>query len=71
MGSFDEVSVFCPKCGCGKLVQSKAGMCNFDQWSVYKAPLEVIADVSSNSPYKCESCGHNIRVLVQHMVAVT
>ena len=71
MGLFDEVSVFCPSCNAGQLVQSKASdHASLRQWTIYKAPIDVLVDIAKDSPITCPSCGHGIVVEIQHMVSV-
>lgn len=64
MGSFDTVSINCPKCGYKSQTQSKAGSCSLNDYTRWDAPPEILVDIARN-PICCYVCGTNFVVKIQ------
>ena len=67
MGMFDSVFVGCPRCGKETELQSKAGDCYMQRFSLTDAPEKVIRDIAQYEPTTCD-CGLRFRVIVQPAV---
>ena len=70
MGLFDRLWLICP--GCRKRIEfrSKAGECSLENYSIWDAPLSILADAAEDTDIYCERCGINIQVIVQRIVMV-
>ena len=61
MGMFDRVMVDCPNCGDRVELQSKAGNCNLDKYTLETAPVQILVDIM-NIPEHCD-CGAWLAVI--------
>ncbi len=55
MGCFDSVNVPCPRCGHVNVLQNKAGPCLLNTYSLWNAPLDILADLADTREL-CEKC---------------
>lgn len=62
MGSFDTVWVDCRRCGKQIGFQSKAGDCLLKNYSVWKAPVEILGKL--NGTTKDCVCGETVKIRV-------
>lgn len=72
MSSFDEVKFKCPACGKRNKYQSKAGPCRMGNFTLFTAPLVVIADINEEGEQgrlRCEHCNVILSIPVQFMVS--
>lgn len=63
MGAFDSVYAVC-ECGNQLEFQSKSGDCEFRQYYLNNAPLDVLCDVNRHSPLCCD-CGNWLEVDIE------
>jgi len=64
MGMYDDVIVYCPRCGDEHEFQSKSGPCCLKRYSLNNCPNDVMSDINRHSPYKCD-CGVELEVDVK------
>jgi hypothetical protein len=67
---FDSVIVQCPECGVNVVYQSKAGDCRLNRYTIFDAPIRVLADVSYPHFETCAH-GHKVQIRLQHIATVT
>jgi len=70
---FDEVGLYCPKCGKAIVFQSKAGPCELRSYILETAPLLVLADLNSDGAkgrLYCEHCHVQIEIPIRFIVSV-
>lgn len=63
MGMFDRVYVDCPHCGQHTELQSKAGECMLNSWTLKTAPRNVLEDLAYGGGWrKCKHCEEEIEI---------
>jgi hypothetical protein len=62
MGLFDSVYVDCPHCGVKTELQSKAGECCLNRYTLDTAPVEVLVDLM-NYEDDCDACGGSFAIV--------
>jgi transcription elongation factor Elf1 len=65
MGMFDTVKFNCPQCGADQSIQSKAGPCWMEQFTVHDAPEEVMRDLFQQH-VACSNCNTVISFAVSN-----
>jgi endogenous inhibitor of DNA gyrase (YacG/DUF329 family) len=68
MGMYDSVMVNCPKCGTLVELQSKAGKCKMEKYSVYEVPPEIAIDIDGHSE-SCNNCGTHVVIRMPFKIA--
>jgi len=64
MGSFDRITVPCPRCQEPQEIQSKGGACMFRHYTLQNAPPDVLGDANRHAPFTCEKCKATFKVHV-------
>jgi transcription elongation factor Elf1 len=73
MGMFDSIKIQCPVCRHDSVFQSKAGPCSLNKYTLYSAPLAVVADLQEDGKcghVKCEHCEVQLGIEVQFLANV-
>lgn len=76
MGSYDSIHIRCTGCRKSFEVQSKAGGCRFENYSIDNAPMAIVASLvdrskmDDNTDFKCPRCGIFIQVQAAFIVQV-
>ena len=70
MGCYDTVEVLCPKCGQAVSFQSKSGFCYLYEYTLDKAPDDVMSDINRHSPYECCNCRQLFKVAIDSKKAI-
>ena len=69
MGMFDELTVYCPKCGNTIIFQSKAGECTLKRYTINTVPPDIAGDL--NDEWKaCPNCMAVVKIQTQTIVNV-
>lgn len=63
MGVYDSVVLVCPDCGEHHRVQTKAGKCRLETYTIDDAPFDVLAGVE-NTPVTC-ACGTEFTLVMK------
>ncbi|HKZ41299.1 MAG TPA: hypothetical protein VJ044_10085 [Candidatus Hodarchaeales archaeon] len=67
MGMYDTLHLTCPHCHKHTEFQSKASKCDLIDYTIYDAPLTILADAQSEELY-CDNCRKKFVLRVQYMV---
>ena len=73
MGMFDTVHFSCPKCNKINSIQSKAGDCMLDNYTLINAPLSILASLVEETkeyPVYCEQCNSKLAFNIIHIPEV-
>ena len=75
MGMFDTVFLKCAGCGEELAVQSKAGPCECEEYTMATAPLSILADIYDDKKYYdselfCDKCGAQNEIQIQYIATV-
>jgi hypothetical protein len=68
MGMFDRLHLRCPHCKRMTEFQSKADKCILVDYTIYDAPLTIIADAHCSDELYCEHCHQKFVLRVQYIV---
>lgn len=73
MGCFDRVWVPCPQCGKEEEYQTKVGDCALDNYDLFTAPDNMLADIADGPDDKatvCKGCGAHYKLMVKCIAKV-
>jgi Zn ribbon nucleic-acid-binding protein len=62
MGMFDTVVTNCPKCGERNEIQTKAGDCCLDVYTIDAVPVEIARSLNGQKRF-CDKCGHKYKTV--------
>ena len=72
MDPFDTAIVRCPKCSYPNELPTKAGICDFEEWDLLKAPAVIQADIAhQHNDFQCDNCGYIGRINIQTVVSIS
>jgi len=65
MGMYDEIEVRCPACGTIDVLQSKAGECELQRYTLKTAPPEILLSLQREGEQYCETCKAHYRIATE------
>ena len=68
MGCYDTAYCLCPWCDDRQELQSKGGRCDFQNYRINEAPLDVLASI--DPVVLCDNCGGKFEIIIKHNVFI-
>lgn len=69
MGCFDTIILRCPSCRSRMEIQSKAGPCNLDTYTLSSCPPAILGDLHDYTD-QCVNCNRSFVIKVQCLATV-